>query len=229
MMSKTFALITTLSILLTTATSVLAGTFSTGTFSSPSALQQSDVVLAQNSGGSAVTVGSVLYTAPTYFTGDNQFSNPGEDMFSNANLNTLMQDGAYNSTMTAVLPTVAGTDYQLQLLFWDPVSGYGPGNRKMTITAGGDTLTGFDVIGTTGGWQSNVGAYVDYDFIATGSSLTLTLAGVAGGDPNAFVNAFSLATVPEPSSIVALCGLGAMGLALTLRLHRVHKSLSSSI
>ena len=61
------------------------------------------------------------------------------------------------------------------------------------------------------------GAYVDYDFIATGSSLTVSLTGLAGGDTNAFVDAFSLATVPEPSSIVALCGLSAMGLALAIR------------
>ncbi len=92
----------------------------------------------------------------------------------------------------------------------------------MTITAGSDALTGFDVIGTTGGWKSNEGAYVDYDFIATGSSLTVSLTGLAGGDTNAFVNAFSLATVPEPSSIVALCGLSAMGLALAIRFHRAH-------
>lgn len=209
--------VSTLSLVLALVSAAQAGTFSTGIVSAPANILQAPFALAENTGSaSSVTVGTGVFGPETYFTADSQFTG-GSDTFANSGLNQLMSDGRYANSMSASLPVVSGQKYDLELLFWDPVSSYKAGSRLMAITAGSDTLTGFDVIGTTGGWKAGEGAKVDYTFTASGSSLSLSLLGVGGSqDGNAFVNGFSLTLLPEPSSLV-LGLLGGVGLLVAVR------------
>ncbi len=140
-----------------------AGTFTTGTVSTPPLVVQSADAVRRGGDDcrhdteryvpNSATIGSGVFAGETtYFSSFNNF-NLGADSFADIGLNQLMSDGRYGGTISASLPVVAGQEYKLELLFWDPVSGYVAGNRPINITAGTDTLNNFDVIGTTGGWK----------------------------------------------------------------------------
>jgi hypothetical protein len=117
--------------------------------------------------------------------------------------------GTGGGTLTLSLGGLTnGQLYALQ--FW-VADGRG-NNRSETLTAG-NTSSSLN-FGT-----GNAVADAQYDigmFIATGTTEVITINSLQ----SAQINAFTLATVPEPSSMVAICGLGAMGIFLFARRRR---------
>ena len=223
----------TLCLLLLGVHPALAGSFSTGSFTTPPRIRlgSGSGWLAQDTGSSsAVTVGGATFAAESYFTGvgTNPFSSP--QSFADPGLNTLISSVRYDATaLTDSLPVTPGDSYVLQLLF-DDLTFTTPGTRVMTITAGTDVLSGFDPNVITGGNNSTTGAFVDYRFTAIGSTLAVTIATTSSA--SAILNGFSLATVPEPSTfamlIVGGIGLAALRLRRNSRLLRARRMTDSS-
>jgi hypothetical protein len=119
---------------------------------------------------------------------------------------------------------------------YQTLSGYPGGpttvNFSLELRGGDDPTTGVDVkingidLGTysTASTSSFVTITTPVTYIAPGSSsYTLTFTGVDGlnGQDNTdFIDNVQINTVPEPTSAVALCGLGAMGLFVIVRRRR---------
>jgi hypothetical protein len=218
-----------------------AGTFGTpGVFTSAADLgltgltpaQVASFVQAEDSGPSSapVTVGQITFSGPpTVFTGGHPYSTAN---FGDANLNTfanttfLFLASVSTPTQTkSITGLTNGNSYQLQLIFYDGDSGTNSEEDRgfMTITAGGDTFNNFNeyniISGTTGTTESspgsfynNRGAYLNYDFVAAGTSLNLTFTPPTG--KYLVLSGYTLqdiTPVPEPTSasllILGCCGV----------------------
>ncbi len=115
-----------------------------------------------------------------------------------------------NGTMALTLGGLAtGQEYSFQFFVDDS---RGPNGRQETLQDNSGGTASASVLYNEAGGPGNVGQYIIGTFVADGSTEVINLA----SGQSAQVNAFVLAAVPEPSSMVLL-GLGAVGVLMLAR------------
>jgi len=114
---------------------------------------------------------------------------------------------AFNTGNTLTI----GETYRLQMFFHEPSDGVA--NRFFDISVEGSLIVD-DFNSTQGdGLSAAQGYVVTYDFVAGDEALDILLTAGSTGNPDPFIQAFTLHVVPEPSS-TALLGLGLSSLLL---------------
>ena len=121
------------------------------------------------------------------------------------------------STIDIAMDVVAGTHYQLQLLFSENILNRPAGSRTIDMLIDGREVDEyFDINAIMGyypGGPITRGAVFSYDFWATSDVLNIRLSGAAvGTDANPILNAVTLEVIPEPMTMLAVgLGLGGLG------------------
>ncbi len=163
------------------------------------------------SGGDFITVSGSFITGWT-------IGGAGVDYFSNANLPTFATDGQYSvnyirgsgdssSIFTTISGLTVGVPYvvSFDLIQRDP----GTGNA-LTATVDLTSLTFINIVSDV--WETH-----GLDFVATGTTATLTFAGPTSGAVDsafAHIDNVRVAVVPEPTSF-SLLGIGFAFVSLT--------------
>jgi len=144
------------------------------------------------------------------------------DDLSLANITNFVRFGGAGAAVGAVgvsitAPLVIGQQYKLQLLFNEACCAGRGFDVEVEGVLVADQFNPSAIQGDTNG-ANQPGALVTYEFTATDTNLDANLVVAGFADDNAIIDAVSLESVPEPTS-VALAMLGGTGL-LALRRRR---------
>ena len=130
-----------------------------------------------------------------------------------ANFDIVLNHGDYSlgGALTLNHLTV-GTPYEVKLLVDDTRSCCADRTGSVSDGINSSSTIQFAFLGGT----PAIGAYYEGLFTANAATETIDVNNQGGNQIDGLV----LSTVPEPSSVVALCGLGTMGLFLAARRRR---------
>jgi hypothetical protein len=150
--------------------------------------------------------------------GGQDFSSAGTP---NANYNTLLSYATFSFGENYVFSwngMTPGHEYEVEFWVSDPRN---LGQTRSETITGTSSDTSEPLLFPADG--TGVGQYVIGTFAADATgSMTLTVSGFSTSleGPSAQINLVEVREVPEPSSIVAFCGLGVVGLFLVVRRRR---------
>jgi hypothetical protein len=126
----------------------------------------------------------------------------------------LNGDGLVTLTLSQTFATTAGTPYEVSFDLSRQTASDDPAQIPFTAQVTGSPVQNFL---TPGGAAANGYVTDSFLFIATGNSTTLTFTSptYSGSANSPELDNVIVTAVPEPSALVALCGLVAAGLLLT--------------
>ena len=169
-----------------------------------------------NVNGTDVTVASVLFASEANCSyiivngnGHTDFQDDNPTPSLDANYNTLMDPGRYQSTQITLSNLTVGTSYCVQV--WSSDSRSFISDRDTVLTAGNAVTLLEDDGGAT------LGQWVTGTFTADADTQIIDVTSTTGAD-NSLINAVQVRAIPEAAS-VGMLGLGA-GLILFARRYK---------
>ena len=171
-------------------------------------------------GPGGVTIDDAVFTSDgtSGFTVSAQYSNAAwKDRpnfgfsFNDAALELLMHSIRYSvspTPMTVTMEVVEGNEYRLQLLFYEQCCYRGFDVLVDGVRIVDEFSPQIEQGGPTG--SSRPGAAIYHEFVATGSTTTVTLDGISAafGDTNPILNAVTLERIPGGDSFVSFVYVG---------------------
>lgn len=169
-----------------------------------------------------VTVGAVNYAGPWEGPRDYGSRDPGGTS-NDLNLEYIMDNSLLDwhggalatmpeQTITFTAKVTAGQDYRLQLFFQEPA-----GDRFFDITVEGIVIADEFHTSEAASDYNTKGYVVTHDFTSTDTVLNVKLTGGSSELPDPFIQAFTLQSIPEPSTYTLLGSLLVLGCVIVRR------------